>query len=317
MKIAITGGTGFVGRHLARALTAEGHQVVLIARGVDKRELSVRSGNLITFAAIGTSDEEKLRAAFKECQAVAHCAGINRELQAGDYERVHVQGTRNVVNAAKKAGVKKIVLVSFFGARPDCRSGYHESKFAAEEIVRGSGLDYTILKSGMIYGQGDHMLDHLSHVFHSFPLFAMVGFQKRYASPLAIEDLVRIMKAALTEERLSKETLAILGPDRITLQEAVERVANVVGRKPIIFPMPLFFHYGLATLLEAAMTIPLVSVAQVQILSEGFEEPYGNCQPLPNDLVPTTMFTPEQIRKGLPEPGPFSLKDLRCLSRDT
>src|SRR5215470_7223468 len=120
--------------------------------------------------------------------------------------------------------MKKILLVSFFGARPDCHSGYHESKFAAEEIVRASGLDYTVLKSGMIYGKGDHMLDHLSHVFHSFPLFAMVGFQKRYASPLAIEDLVRIMKGAIVEERLPKQTVAILGPDRITLQEAVERV---------------------------------------------------------------------------------------------
>jgi NADH dehydrogenase len=297
-------------------LTAEGHQVVLIARGVDKRELSARTGNLIDFVAIGTSDEERLCEAFKGCQAVAHCAGINRELHAGDYQHVHVQGTRNVINAAKAAGVKKILLVSFFGARPDCHSGYHESKFAAEEIVRASGLDYTVLKAGMIYGKGDHMLDHLSHVFHSFPLFAMVGFEKRYASPLAIEDLIRIMKSALIEIRLSNQTVAILGPDRITLQEAVERVAHVVGRKPIIFPMPLFFHYGLATLLESTMTIPLVSLAQVRILSEGFEAPYGSCQELPADLSPTTMFTPDQIRKGLPAPGPFGLKDLRCLSRN-
>lgn len=316
MKVAITGGTGFVGRHLAKALSAEGHQVVLIARGVDKRDMSARTGNLIEFVPIGTSDEEALCEAFKDCQAVAHCAGINRELSAGDYQRVHVQGTRNVVNAAQKAGVKKILLVSFFGARPDCNSGYHESKFAAEEIVRASDLDYTILKAGMIYGKGDHMLDHLSHVFHSFPLFAMVGFEKRYASPLAIEDMIRIMKSALTEGRLPRQTVAILGPDRITLQEAVERVADVVGRKPIIFPMPVLFHYGLATVLESTMTIPLVSIAQVRILSEGFETPHGSCEPLPPDLLPTKMFTPEQIRKGLPEPGPFGLKDLRCISKD-
>src|SRR5262249_8876440 len=114
-----------------------------------------------------------------------------------------------------------------------------------------------------------------------------------------------------------KQTVAILGPDRITLQEAVERVAKVVGRKPIIFPMPVFFHYGLATLLEATMTVPLVSFAQVRILSEGFDEPCGNCQPLPSHLVPTTIFKQEKIRKGLPELGPFVFKDFRCLSRDT
>ena len=317
MNIAITGGTGFVGRHLARALTAKGHNVVLIARGVDKRDQSVISMDLARFAPIGTSDEEKLFAAFKDCDAVAHCAGINRELSAGDYQRVHVQGTQNVVNAAKKAGVKKVVLVSFFSARPNCRSGYHESKFAAEEIVRNSGLDYTVLKAGMIYGVGDHMLDHLSHVFYSFPLFGMVGFKKCYAAPLAIEDLVRIMQAALVEGRLSRQTVAILGPERLTLEEAVRRVAAVVGRTPIIFPMPLLFHYGFAAVLEATMTIPLVSIAQVRILSEGFDKPYGSCQPLPDDLKPTTMFSETQIRRGLPEPGPFGLQDLRCSGRNT
>lgn len=161
------------------------------------------------------------------------------------------------------------------------------------------------------------MLDHLSHTFHSLPLFAMVGFKKCYAAPLAIEDLVRIMQAALVEERLSRQTVAVLGPERLPLEEAVSRVAAAVGKSPIIFPMPVFFHYGLAAMLEATMTIPVVSIAQVRILSEGFDQPYGSCQPLPHDLEPTTMFTETQIRKGLPEPGAFGLQDLRYIGRNT
>lgn len=314
MNIAITGGTGFVGSHLAKSLTDKGHNVVLIARGFDKRNEAVLHIERTQYKTIGTSDEEKLVDAFKGCDVVAHCAGINRELSPGDYDHIHIQGTQNVVNAAKKAGVKKIVMVSFYRARPNCGSLYHESKYAAEEIVRNFGLDYTILKAGMIYGRGDHMLDHLSHVFHTLPLFALVGFRQRHAAPLAIEDVVRIMEAALVEGRLSGQTLPILGPERMTLEEAVRRVARAIGKVPVIFPMPVFFHYGLARVLEATMTIPLVSLAQVRILTEGFDEPYGCCQSLPEDLQPATRFTEDQIRKGLPEPGPFRLHDLKCWS---
>jgi NADH dehydrogenase len=314
MRIAITGGTGFVGGHLARSLTAKGHSIVLIARGQDARNEDLRQLEKSQFTSIGTADEEALYDFFKNCDAVAHCAGINREINPHDYNRVHVQGTQNVVNAARRAGVKRIAIVSFYSARPDCGSGYHESKFAAEEIVRNSGLDYTVLKPGMIYGKGDHMLDHLSHIFHTLPLFAMVGFKTQSAAPLAIEDMVKIMESALVEGKLSKQTVAILGPERIALEEAVRRVAKVVGKTPFIFPMPVFFHYGLATVLEASMKIPLISVAQVRILSEGFDSAPVNCQPLPDDLEPTIKFSEDQIRHGLPKPGSFKLQDFRLCS---
>jgi len=312
MKVAITGGTGFVGSHLAKSLAEKGHTPVLIARGLDKRNEVELLAQGIEPVAIGISDSAKLADAFKGCDAVAHCAGINREVRAGDYDRIHVEGTRNVVDACKKSGVKKIAMVSFYRARPNCGSRYHESKYAAEEIVRASGLDYTVLKAGMIYGRGDHMLDHLSHVFHTLPLFALVGFRKRHAAPLAIDDFVRVMEAALVDGRLSKQTIALVGPEMLSLEEAVRRVAQVVGKVPIMFPMPVFFHYGLSNVLEATMVIPLVSTAQVRILTEGFDQPYGNCDPLPEDLQPRVAFTPDQIRKGLPEPGPFRLHDLRC-----
>src|SRR4029077_976422 len=105
--------------------------------------------------------------------------------------------------AGRGAGVRKILLLSFLRARPDCGSRYHESKFAAEEIVRGSGLDYTIFKAGVVYGRGDHMLDHLSHALYTFPVFAPVGFREKGVRPLAVEDLVKVMRVALLNQRLS------------------------------------------------------------------------------------------------------------------
>ena len=96
MKIAITGGTGFIGKHLAQRLTAEGVEVVLLAR-TDRNQLRGRG---VRFVASDLSDPEVLRNAFAGCDAVAHCAGINREIGKQTYRRVHVEATRNVIEAA-------------------------------------------------------------------------------------------------------------------------------------------------------------------------------------------------------------------------
>jgi uncharacterized protein YbjT (DUF2867 family) len=314
MRIAITGGTGFVGRHLASALVSSGHEVVLIARGLDNRESGVKDLPNTRFFASDLSNVADLARAFSACGAVAHCAGISRQIGKQTYQRVHVEGTRHVVEAARQSGVGKLALLSFLRARPACGSGYHESKWAAEEIVRNSRIDYTILKAGVIYGQGDHMLDHLSHALFTFPVFATVGFADKPVRPLAVNDLTQILKAVLVQGRLSAQTVAVMGPEEMPLSAAVRRVAKVLGKRPLYVPMPVWFHYALGLLLEATMKIPLVSLAQVRILSEGIVEPLPACSTLPDDLMPTTPFTDEQIRNGLPQPAAFSRKDLRCCS---
>ena len=296
MKVAVTGGTGFVGGAAARLLRERGHDVVLVSR---------RTGGDV-------ADPAALARAFEGCDAVLHCAGINREIGRQTYERVHVEGARLVVAAAKAAGVRRIALMSFLRARPDCGSGYHESKFAAEEIVRGSGLEFTVLKCGVVYGRGDHMLDHLSRSFLTFPAFALVGLRDRPMRPTSVDDVARILAASVDDERLTNRTVAVLGPEEMPLSEAVRRVADVVGRRPWFFRAPVAFHCALAWAAERVMRVPLVSLAQVRILAEGLVEAAGRVAQLPADLVPRLAFTPERIRAGLPPAGPFGRADLRC-----
>ena len=312
MKIAITGGTGFVGRHLARALAREGHHVNLISRGKDRDDAAIFNEPGIHWMAGSVNDRSALAAAFAGCQAIAHCAGINREIGTQTYQQIHVNGTRAVMEAAWRSGVKKIVLLSFLRARPNCGSGYHESKWAAEEMIRQSKFDYTIVKAGVVYGRGDHMLHHLSQTFHTFPLFGLVGLHDQMVAPLAVADAVRVLQAALVDGRLSRETVSLIGPEAMTLETAVRRVGHVVGRYPLYVRLPLVIHRGLAWIAEAVMKTPIVSLAQVRILSEGVTEPASACGMVPADLLPRLPFTDDQIRQGLPDPAPLRLSDLRC-----
>jgi NADH dehydrogenase len=312
MKIAITGGTGFVGQHLAKRLLEEGHSVVLVSRHAQQGTAGCQGSGQVMAVASDLSDPAVLARAFQGCEAVAHCAGINRELGSQSYQRIHVEGTRNAVAGAKQAKVRRITMMSFLRARPNCGSPYHESKYAAEEIVRHSGLDYTIVKSGMVYGRGDHMLDHLSHAFYTLPLLATVGFRQKAIRPLAVDDLVRVLHAALVEGRLPRKTIAITGAEELFLSDAARRVAAVLGRKVWVFPAPIVFHRMLAQICEWTMKVPLVAKAQVQILVEGVVDPAGSCDVLPEDLLPVRRFTGDHIRGGLPAPGPFGLRDLRC-----
>lgn len=295
MRVAITGGTGFVGSHLATRLRSEGVEVVAIGRSIAPID-----------------DVEALERAFADCDAVAHCAGINREIGDQTYARVHTAGTRAVVEAAQRAGVRKLVFMSFLRARPDCGSPYHESKWASEELIRHSALDYTIVKAGMTYGRGDHMLDHLSHALHTFPIFLKVGFREKPIRPLAIEDLVEVLRASIVDGRLSRQTVAVTGAEEMLLSEAARRVGRVIGERPLILPAPVWMHAMLAHVWEWTMKVPLAASAQVRILSEGVVDAAPFADALPEDLAPRRRFTEELIRAGLPAPGRFGIADLRC-----
>jgi len=290
MRVAITGGTGFVGRNVAAVLD----DPVIVSR---------RTG-------VAVDDVAALTAAFAGCEVVVHAAGINREIGDQTYARVHLDGTAAVIAAARAAGVTKIVMLSFLRARPNSGSAYHDTKWAAEEMIRASGLDYTILKAGMIYGVGDHLIDHLSHTVQTLPLFATVGLREKPIRPVPIGDLVDVVAAAV-HRRLPRSTVRVVGAEELLLSDAVRRVARIVGRRVLIVPAPVWALRLLGRFTELTMKVPLIATAQVQMLAEGVSESWGTVDELPEDLAPATMFTDEQIRLALPAPGGFGLANLR------
>ena len=300
MKIAITGGTGFIGSHLARDLIEHAHEVVVIARGHYTRNTQPIQG--ATFIALDANNTDKLTEAFDGCDAVVHCAGTSVEDAKQTFHRLHVEGTRSAVIAAEHAHVKKFVLISYLSVRPNVKSEYHTTKWKGEEIVRSSKLNFTILKAGLVYGPGDHLLNNLSNLFRKLPIFAAVGLKEKKVRLVAVEDLVDVIRASLDENRFARQTVAVLGPEEFPFSQAARRIARAMG-KPflIVLPFPILFHRILALFSERFMPKPLITKSQVQMLADGISQPTLESIPLPDDLAPKTLFTEEQIRRGLPK----------------
>jgi NADH dehydrogenase len=303
-RVAVTGGRGFVGSEVVRQLRGADVAVVVVARpGAPSASDTV---------AAAVTDVEALTRAFDGCEAVVLCAGINHERGRDTYDEVHIRGTAAAIEAARHAAVRRLILVSFLRARPDGPSPYHRSKWAAEQLLRASGLEWTAIRPGVIFGRGDHLLDHLSRAFHTFPMFGLVGRAARGVRPVAVADVARVLVAAAAgDERLRDRTIHVLGPERLTLEAAVRRVADVVGRRPWLIPVPVAAHRLLARGWEAVMDVPLVARAQVEILADGLDTPLADSEPPPVDLRPTTRFDEHSIRRGIPEPSAFGPRDLR------
>lgn len=300
MKVAITGGTGFIGRHLAHNLVSLGYDVIVIARGQYTRNSQPVEG--ARFIALDITDTDKLTEAFTGCEAVVHCAGTSVEEGQQTFQRLHVEGTRSAVSAAERAGVKKFVLVSYLNVRANVKSEYHTTKWQGEEIVRASKLNFTILKAGLVYGPGDHLINNLSNLFRKMPVFAAVGLREKTVRLVAVEDLVEVIRASLAEDRFARQTVAVLGPEEFPFSQAARRIAKTMGKPSLlVLPFPVFFHRILAFFSERFMPKPLITKSQVQMLADGISQPTQESVLLTDDLKPKTLFTEEKIRKGLPK----------------
>lgn len=230
MKIFLCGGTGFVGGHLLKAILERGHQVLLLVHK--------RSGN----SAAGVEMEEgditipaTFTDALRGCDAAINLVGIIREFptRGVTFQRLHVEATENLVTAAAKTGVKRFIQMSALGTRPNAVSGYHRSKFRAEECVRGSGLDWTIFRPSMIFGPGDGFVNKLAGFIRGLPAVPVIGDGNYRLQPVAVADVARCFAMALEMPETCCKTYELCGPDRFTYNEILDTIGRVLGRPDV------------------------------------------------------------------------------------
>ncbi len=128
---------------------------------------------------------------------------------------------------------------------------------------------------------------------------------------MAVEDLVQVFQATVLGGELSRQTVAVVGPERLSAHAVVQRIADTIRKRPRYVRLPVAVQLCLAWGFERVMKVPLVSIAQVRILAQGAFQPLPGCGTLPERLTPKTHLHREQIRKGLPPARRFGLRDLR------
>jgi NADH dehydrogenase len=267
MKVFVTGGTGFVGNHVLSALVEKGHQVAALVRPGSEHKLK-RPGEVETVLGDVTEIAE-LTQGMKGCEAVIHLVGIIRAFprKGITFERIHTEATENVVAAAKETGVSKLLHMSALGAREDGPTPYLRTKFAAEELVRQSGLSYTIFRPSLIFGRGGEAIKMFADMVARI-VVPIIGDGKYRFQPVSVANLAQGFEKALELEAAQGQTLDVGGPDDVTFDEIMDTLAQVMGKRIVKIHLPLFPLRLATSALQHAPGYPLTR-DQITMLLEG------------------------------------------------
>ena len=200
-------------------------------RGLHARYgLEVRKGDV--------TEAQSLRGTLEDMEAVIHLVGIISEIGRGTFENVHTEGTRNMVAATNEQGVKRFVHMSALGTRPNAVSRYHKSKWAAEETVRSSGLDWTIFRPSLIYGPGDQFVNLFAKIIRWSPVVPVMGRRDARFQPVAVENVAEAFVKAVQEPRAFTKTFDLCGTERLTLIEIIDQIMSVMGKRRLKAQVP-------------------------------------------------------------------------------
>jgi NADH dehydrogenase len=266
MKIFISGATGFVGGHLCTELLSRGHTLRLLshnAKAASSGEAELIDGD-VTAAADCISGAAG-------CDTVINLVGIIREFphRGVTFERLHVEATRNMIAAAQQNGIRRYLQMSALGSRPAAVSGYHRSKYQAEELVVASGLDYTIFRPSLIFGPKDAFVNMLAGFIRSFSVVPVIGDGKYRMQPISADDVARCYAIALEKPETVGTAYNICGPDRLNYLEIVDAVAKVLGRHFVVkMKNPLLLMQFVTPLLEHFPFYPVTSDQITMLLEE-------------------------------------------------
>ncbi len=264
--ILVTGGTGFVGKNLVRALT-RGCKVRCLVRDPGMAGSLVQAGCELVQGDI-LDQASILNALSDNVEAVFHLVGILVESKGATFRSVHVEGTRNVVEACTRKNIKRYLHISALGARENAKSAYYRTKWDAEEIIKGSGLEYTIFRPAVIFGKEDRFTNLFAGLIKSFPVFFVPGSGRNKMQPVFIKDVVNAMCLSLKNDNTRKMAYEVAGAGIHTFDEIIDLIAAILGKKILKAHIPMSIMRMNAALMESIFPRPLLTVDQLIMLEE-------------------------------------------------
>jgi uncharacterized protein YbjT (DUF2867 family) len=288
--ILVTGANGFVGRNLVKRLRQEGVAIRAVVRIPAKAQALAEMGAEVVPGDV--NDPPSLTAAARGCDRVAHLVGIIQEGRGFTFRSIHVEGTRNVLDAAKQAGAKHVFYQSALGTREGAKSEYHRTKWEAEKLVKASGMPYTILRPSLIYGPGDLFTIRLAEMIRLSPVLPIIGSGRSKIQPIYIDDVASCIAKILANGQHTGKTYEIGGPEQLTYAEVTTTIAGALGVKRPMVRVPMFFMNPMAKVAETFLSKPPVTTDQLIMLQED-----NVCDS--NDIRETFGIDPVKFREGL------------------
>jgi len=231
VRVLITGGTGFVGPHVVRAIANAGHDLKLLVRD------STRSRELPGQPVVGEmTNTVSLQHAVEGVDAVVHLVAI-RQGREEQFKRVMEQGTRDLVAAAKDAGVQRFVLMSALGTSEETKDlvPYYHAKWEMEQAIKGSGLEHVIFRPSFVFGRDGGILPTFRKLAKLTPMTPVIGSGEQRIQPIWADDVAAYFVAALDKPETTNRTFELGGPDIASWNEFWQRLRAALGirRRPI------------------------------------------------------------------------------------
>ena len=269
MKVFVAGGTGFVGAAMVNHLAAAGHELVLLARTPSAVD-APRGARVVP----GDVFSPDLAENMGGCDAAINLIGIIRQFPARGitFEKLHVEAARVMVDAMKKAGVRRYLHMSANGARPDGISLYHRTKSRAEAYVKSSGLDWTIFRPSLIFGDPGEKIEFCKQLYLNFraaPVIPMFGNGNYRLQPVHVADVARAFAAAAEKPETAGRIFHLGGDVTYSYREILNMIFLGAGKQPRPkLPVPWFLARPFVALLGRFPAFP-ATAEQIDMLLEG------------------------------------------------
>ena len=234
--VTVIGGGGFLGRYVVRALLKTGARVRIAERDPRAGWFLKTQGGLgqTQFAAVDIRKPETLAHVIAGSDAVVNLVGILK----GDFTAFHVEGARNVAQAAAAAGCAALVHISAIGADPQSASRYGKSKGDGEAAVRAAFPTATILRPSILFGREDQFINRFADLIRMLPVVPVVRAPVKF-QPIYVGDVAQAIVAAVSDSsRFAGKTIELGGPEILSMAQQLQWIAQATGRKRTFVPLP-------------------------------------------------------------------------------
>jgi NADH dehydrogenase len=251
MKVFVTGGTGFVGRRIVSELLRREHQAVLLVRKADPLAgVEGIIGDVTLADSIRISD-------LTDCRAAIHLVGVIREFPARGitFDRLHVDATRNVLEACRQAGIRRYIHMSAMGANEISKAAYHRTKAHAEELVRSSNLDWTIIRPSLILGRSGEFTRMIRKMVRR-RIVPLIGRGSSCVAPVAVSTVAQAFVSTLENENAVGRIYDLCG-EAMTYRQMMKALAREMGKRVLFVRVPEKLVCAYATLLDRYPSFPI------------------------------------------------------------